>query len=133
MLGFLCFFALLLLAALAQRETAALLVVGATVAGTIAGASVIAYQITPDYAQVHAKARTIFVAAWGYVRRSVLWGVTAATMGTLLSDALPNRIVDAFATNPNSLPIKGFMAVLFGTVGVAAALLEEWRSRLPTE
>jgi hypothetical protein len=54
-------------------------------------------------------------------------------MGVLLGDALPNRIVDAFAADPNSLPIKGFMAVLFGAVGVAAALLEEWRVRLPAE
>jgi hypothetical protein len=133
MLSSLAFFVLLVLATKAEREAGALLVVGATVAATIGGASAIAYQVTPDYVEVHAKASTIFVSAWGYLRRSVVWGVTAATMGVLLSDALPNRIVDAFATDPNALPIKGFMALLFGAVGVAAALLEEWRVRLPVE
>ena len=131
--SFLLFVAALILSTAVDREGAALLVVAATVAGTVAGASAIAFQITPDYPDVHAKASVAFVAAWGYVRRSVVWGVAAATMGVLLSDALPNRIIEAFATEPNSLPIKGFMAVLFGAVGVAAALLEEWRAHLPAE
>jgi hypothetical protein len=132
-LTFLLFFALVLLATKVERETAALLLIGATVAVTIAGASAIAYQITPDYGEFHAKASTTFIAAWGFARRSAVWGVTAATMGVLLSDAVPNRIVDAFATDPNALPIKGFMAVVFGAVGVATALVEEWRVRLPAD
>ena len=133
LVSFLVFLAALLVSTAAAREGAALLVVVATVAAVISGASAIAFQITPDYVDVHAKASTAFLAAWGYMRRSVVWGVTAATMGVLLSDALPNRIIDTFATEPNSLPIKGFMAILFGAVGVAAALLEEWRLRLPAE
>lgn len=54
-------------------------------------------------------------------------------MGALLSDALPNRIIDDSPTDPNSLSIKGFMAVLFGVAGVTAAFLEEWRLRLPSD
>jgi hypothetical protein len=132
-LSSLLFIVLVFLATGTKRESAALIEVAATVVLTIAGGSAIAYQLSPDYAEVHAKASKRFFAAWGYVRGSIVWGVASASAGVLLSDALPNRIVDAFATDPNSLSIKGFMAILFGAVGVAAAFLEEWRRRLPSD
>lgn len=73
-LSFLLFLALVLLATGTKRESAALLVVAATLAATVAGASAIAYQLPPDYAAVHDRASALFVPAWGYVRRSTVWG-----------------------------------------------------------
>ena len=39
----------------------------------------------------HAIVSTLFFAAWGYVRRSIVWGVTSATMGVLLRIASWSR------------------------------------------
>jgi len=114
-----------------DKATAVLLELVATVAAAAGGAAVLAFEIAPDYARARDEAKSRLVRIWGYLTRAAAWGLAAASMGVLLSEVVPARLAQAFDDDPNSLSIKGFLAVTFGSVAVAAALLEEWRQDLP--
>jgi hypothetical protein len=119
-----------LLLPLADKVTGVLIEVVATIAVAAGGAAVLAFQVAPDYARTRDEAKGRLVRIWGYLTRGVAWGLAAASMGVLLSEVVPPRLVQAFEDDPHSLSIKGFLALTFGTIAVAAAILEEWRRSL---
>ncbi len=68
--------------------------------------------------------------ALGDVRRAGGWGLAAAGVGALLASALPPRLAETTTSDPAGLPPAGFVAIVFGGVGIAYGLLEEWWQRV---
>lgn len=58
-----------------------------------------------------------------YATRALTWGLAGGGIGALLATALPQSVVQVFA-DPNALPLPGWLAIVFGGVGVALGLLE---------
>jgi hypothetical protein len=117
---------------LPQSEYAALaaLLFGACVAVIIG--SMVAWLLASSYHQDRDQALGALRPFWGYVSRAGAWGLAAAGIGALLTTALPGRLAQA-PTDPRAIPIAGWMAIIFGSVGIAFGILEEWRSPPPVD
>ena len=68
-----------------------------------------------------------FGSLWGYVSRAGTWGLAGGGIGALLATALPSRLAEA-PSSPHEIPIAGWLAIFFGSAGIAVGILEQWRS-----
>jgi len=91
-------------------------------------AGVLVVLFAADYHRDWASIPSLLGALWPYVTRTTTWGLAAAGVGALLATALPAQIANAIS-EPHAIPISGWMAIGFGGVGAAAAILHEWHLR----
>jgi protein-S-isoprenylcysteine O-methyltransferase Ste14 len=69
---------------------------------------------------------------WGYLAQASKWGLAGGGLGALMSTVLPSRLSESTDTNSSTLPLAGWLAVLFAGIGVAIGILEEWRTLVAT-
>jgi AbiV family abortive infection protein len=68
-----------------------------------------------------------------YVARAGAWGLAGGGVGALLAQTLPTRLTEPASTNPDAVPMAGWLAIAGGALGVAFGLLEEWHQQSSTE
>jgi hypothetical protein len=113
--------------------------VWAALSATLAGASVAVFvallavvAVASSYSDDRHGIESKYKASWPYVARAATWGVASAGIGALLATALPARISSA-QSGPNELPVAGWLAIAFGALGIALAILDEWHRRQEAE
>lgn len=93
-------------------------VVAISIMAIIAGAFTLL--LAPDYESD----RERVAAVWGFLRRPVTWSLAGGGLGALLASALPQRLASALS-NPDAIPVAGWMAIVLAAGGLALGLLED--------